>query len=108
MRAKEGKMTARGVRKKLTGVVIGNGMDKTAVVLVNRLKKHKTYTKYVRAKKKYMAHDPLNHCQVGDLVRIIESRPISKNKRWQIMEILEKAVREDSESPDDKSLERAT
>ena len=83
-------MTERGVRKKLIGVVIRNGMDKTAVVLVNRLKKHRTYSKYIRSHKKYMAHDPQNSCQVGDKVRIIESRPISKKKRWQVVEIIER------------------
>jgi small subunit ribosomal protein S17 len=84
-------MKERGVRKKLTGVVIGTSMDKTAVVLVNRLKKHSTYNKYIRRHTKYLAHDPNNICQNGDRVRIIESRPISKLKRWQVMEIVEKA-----------------
>ncbi|MFH1350376.1 MAG: 30S ribosomal protein S17 [Pseudomonadota bacterium] len=90
-------MDGRGVRKKLTGVVVGRKMDKTAVVLVNRLKKHKTYGKYVRDQTKYMAHDPQNRCREGDKVRLIESRPISKWKRWQVSEIIEKAVGEDSE-----------
>jgi len=82
-------MTERGVRKRLTGVVVGNSMDKTAVVLVNRLKKHKIYSKYIKRYTKYLAHDPGNICQVGDKVKIIESRPISKRKRWQIIEIVE-------------------
>ena len=81
-------MAKRGVRKKLTGVVIGNSMDKTATVLVNRLTKHNTYMKYVSSQKKYMAHDPQNRCQVGDMVKIIESRPISKKKRWRLLEII--------------------
>ena len=85
-------MKERGVRKKLTGVVVGTGMDKTAVVLVNRLKKHSTYNKYIRRHTKYLAHDPNNICQNGDRVKIIESRPISKLKRWQVMEIVEKSV----------------
>lgn len=84
-------MKERGVRKKLTGVVVGTDMDKTAVVLVNRLKKHSTYNKYIRRHTKYLAHDPKNICQNGDRVRIVESRPISKLKRWQVMEIVEKA-----------------
>ena len=84
-------MKERGVRKKLTGVVVGTNMDKTAVVLVNRLKKHSTYNKYIRRHTKYLAHDPNNICQNGDRVRIIESKPISKLKRWQIIEIVEKA-----------------
>ena len=90
-------MERRGVRKKLTGVVIGTKMDRTAVVLVNRLKKHKTYGKYVRNQTKYMAHDPQNRCHDGDRVKIVESRPISKRKRWQVLEILETAVGEDVE-----------
>jgi len=90
-------MTGRGVRKKLTGVVIGNKMDKTVVVLVSRLKKHRAYAKYVRTRAKYMAHDPHNRCQVGDRVRMIESRPISKRKRWQVIEIIETGTREISE-----------
>jgi small subunit ribosomal protein S17 len=83
--------SGRGVRKQLTGVVVGTGMDKTAVVLVNRLTKHPTYKKYVRSRKKYMAHDPENRCHAGDKVRIIESRPISKRKRWQVQDIIERS-----------------
>ncbi|MFZ7110446.1 MAG: 30S ribosomal protein S17 [Desulfatiglandales bacterium] len=84
-------MKERGVRKRLIGVVVGNSMDKTAVVSVGRLKKHKAYKKYVREQKKYMAHDPYNKCQIGDKVRLIETRPMSKTKRWQVTEILETA-----------------
>jgi small subunit ribosomal protein S17 len=83
-------MKERGSRKKLVGVVIGHRMDKTTVVSVSRLKKHGTYLKYLTARKTYVAHDPKNLCQVGDKVRIIESRPISKTKRWQIQDVLEK------------------
>ncbi len=83
--------SGRGVRKQLTGVVVGTAMDKTAVVLVNRLTKHSTYKKYIRSRKKYLAHDPQNRCAAGDKVRIIESRPISKRKRWQVLEILERS-----------------
>lgn len=79
----------RGKRKKLTGVVVGDGMDKTAMVLVSRIKKHAAYGKYIRRQKKYMAHDPQNACKVGDRVRIIESKPISKRKRWQVIEVVE-------------------
>ncbi len=81
-------MKQRGVRKKLTGVVVANKMDKTAVVQVKRLGKHKMYKKYVTSQKKYLAHDPQNRCKVGDRVRIVESRPISKTKRWQVIEII--------------------
>jgi small subunit ribosomal protein S17 len=65
-------------------------MDKTALVLVERLTKHRTYNKYLKRRKKYMAHDPQNRCQIGDKVSIIESRPISKRKRWQILDIIQK------------------
>ncbi|MBN2419021.1 MAG: 30S ribosomal protein S17 [Deltaproteobacteria bacterium] len=88
-------MKERGVRKKLTGVVVGTKMDKTAVVMVNRLKKHTTYNKYVQRYTKYLVHDPNNICQNGDKVKIVESRPISKLKRWQVIEIVEKAVMDD-------------
>ena len=84
-------MTERGSRKKLVGRVVSNQMDKTALVLVERLTKHRTYNKYVRRRAKYMAHDPRNQCQIGDKVKIIESRPISKRKRWQLFDIIKKA-----------------
>jgi len=84
-------MKGRGVRKRLVGVVISNSMDKTAVVLVNRVKKHKMYKKYVTTRAKYVAHDPQNICQVGDKVKILESRPISKTKRWQVLEVTERS-----------------
>ena len=82
-------MTERGVRKRLVGTVVGNQMDKTALVLVERLMKHQAYGKYVRRRSKYMAHDSQNRCQVGDKVRIIESRPMSKRKRWQVLDVIE-------------------
>lgn len=63
-------MKERGVRKKLSGVVVGNSMDKTAVVTVNRLKKHGSYEKYIRRYSKYLIHDPLNKCQIGDTVNM--------------------------------------
>lgn len=98
-------MGERGVRKKLVGVVVGNRMDKTAAVLVSRLKKHRTYQKYLRSHTKYMAHDPKNMCMVGDRVRIIEARPISKMKRWQVLEILERGEIQESEQLETNSLE---
>ena len=84
-------MAERGQRKKLVGTVISNRMDKTAVVMVERLTKHATYKKYVRRRAKYMAHDPRNVCQIGDKVGIIESRPTSKRKRWQVDDIIVKS-----------------
>ncbi len=98
-------MTQRGVRKKLVGVVVGNRMDKTAAVLVSRLKKHRTYKKYMRSQTKYMVHDPENRCMVGDRVRIIETRPISKRKRWQVLEVLERSAIQESGGADTISLE---
>src|SRR3972149_5089210 len=84
-------MKARGVRKKLIGVVVSDKMDKTAVVLVRGLRKHKIYIKYVTTRAKYVAHDPQNSCHVGDTVRILECRPMSKTKRWQVIEVIERA-----------------
>jgi len=84
-------MGDRGVRKKMVGIVVGNQMDKTAVVEVSRPKKHTTYGKYVRRQNRFMAHDSQNRCNIGDKVRIIEGRPMSKRKRWQIFEIIENA-----------------
>lgn len=79
-----------GTRKRLIGVVVGRKMDKTATVLVERLVLHDKYKKYVRRRKKYLVHDPRNESQVGDKVKLIESRPISKRKRWQLLEIIER------------------
>ncbi len=88
-------MTERGARKSLAGTVVSNKMEKTALVLVERLTKHRTYGKYIRRRSKFMAHDPQNKCQIGDKVQIVERRPISKRKKWQITEILSKANIED-------------
>ncbi|MBW2029941.1 MAG: 30S ribosomal protein S17 [Deltaproteobacteria bacterium] len=79
-------MAERGTRKRLTGVVVSDGMDKTVKVLVSRIRKDRRYDKYLKSQKKYLAHDPKNSCKVGDKVRIIESRPLSKLKRWQVVE----------------------
>lgn len=88
-------MTERGSRKSLAGTVVSNKMEKTALILVERLTKHQTYGKYIRRRSKYMAHDSQNKCRIGDKVRIVESRPMSKRKRWQVMEILTKGNIED-------------
>lgn len=82
-------MGRRGKRKELTGVVINNKMDKSVKLLVERAAKHRKYKKYTRCRATYMAHDPHNRCGIGNKVRIIESRPISKLKRWRILEILD-------------------
>ena len=78
-------MIKRGLRKRLSGVVVSDKMDKTVAVLVERVTKHKTYKKIIRRKKKYLAHDPENLCKIGDKVSIVESRPLSKCKRWQVI-----------------------
>ena len=80
---------AREQRKILVGRVTSDKMDKTIVVRVERLKRHPLYGKVVRLHKKYKAHDEQNSARIGDLVKIIESRPISKEKRWALVEILE-------------------
>jgi len=85
-------MKKRGMRRQLTGVVISDKMDKTVVVIVERLVKHSIYQKYIRRQNRFAAHDENNSCRVGDKVRIIESRPLSKTKRWRINTIIEKAV----------------
>ncbi|WP_027185847.1 30S ribosomal protein S17 [Desulfovibrio inopinatus] len=79
-------------RRKLTGVVVSDKSDKTVVVRVETLVKHPLYKKYIRRRKKLMAHDPENACGIGDKVQIIEFRPLSKRKRWHLVKILEKAV----------------
>ncbi len=81
----------RGNRKVRTGVVTSDKMDKTVVVRVERYFKHPAYKKYIRSHRKYMAHDEHNECQVGDVVQIIESRPLSKHKCWRVQTVLEKA-----------------
>ena len=78
-------------RKRLTGHVVSDKMDKTVVVLVERLMRHPRYGKVLRRTKKYKAHDEQNACRVGDLVRIVESRPLSREKRWRVEEVLKRA-----------------
>ena len=79
----------KGRRKRLTGRVTSNKMDKTIVVEVERLKRHRIYGKVLKRTKKYMAHDEQNACRIGDLVRIVESRPLSRRKHWVVEEIME-------------------
>ena len=85
-------MDMRGIRKSLVGTVTSNKMDKTVVVVVNRLVKDPTYKKYVRKRSKHKAHDEENQCNVGDRVLLVETRPLSKEKPWRVKEIVEKAV----------------
>lgn len=86
-------MTALEKRKgrTLTGVVVSDKNDKTIVVRVETLVKHPLLKKYVRRRKKFTAHDPSNECGMGDLVKIVEYRPLSRNKRWHLVSVLEKA-----------------
>jgi small subunit ribosomal protein S17 len=85
-------MKERGKKRQLVGRVVSDKMDKTIVVLVERLVKHPFYHKYIRRRAKFSAHDKDNTCRVGDKVVITEARPISKNKKWRVTEIIEKAV----------------
>jgi small subunit ribosomal protein S17 len=80
-------------RKQLVGRVTSNKMDKTVVIAVERTTRHPLYGKVLTRVKKYKAHDEQNECQIGDQVRIIESRPLSREKRWRVIEILEHAER---------------
>ena len=81
----------RGLRKSRTGRVVSDKMDKTVVVEVRDATKHSTYSKIVRRNKHLKAHDERNEAAVGDTVRIMETRPLSKTKRWRVVEIVEKA-----------------
>lgn len=84
-------MSDRNLRKTRVGIVSSNKMDKSITVSVERKIKHPIYGKFLKKSKKFMAHDENNECQIGDTVRIDEVRPLSKNKRWRLVEILERA-----------------
>ena len=81
----------RNLRKERTGVVVSNKMDKSINVLVERKVKHLKYGKFVKKTSKFMAHDEKNECGIGDTVRIMETRPLSKNKCWRLVELIERA-----------------
>jgi small subunit ribosomal protein S17 len=81
----------RKLRKERVGVVTSNKMAKTITVMIERKKIHPLYGKFIKQTKKFHAHDENNECNIGDLVRIMETRPLSKLKRWRLVEILEKA-----------------
>ena len=81
----------RNERKVREGVVVSDKMDKTVVVVEETMKLHKLYKKRVKFSKRYKAHDELNECKVGDKVRIMETKPLSKDKHWRVVEIIEKA-----------------
>ena len=85
-------MTERNQRKVYTGRVVSDKMDKTVTVMVETQKKHTLYGKRVKYSKKFKAHDELNEAKIGDVVRIMETRPLSATKRFRLIEIVEKAV----------------
>jgi small subunit ribosomal protein S17 len=87
----EGPAAERNRRKVRVGKVISDKMDKTAVVTIDRVIKHPTYKRYIRRTKKYVIHDEENQCKVGDIVRFMETRPLSKSKRWRLLEVVERA-----------------
>jgi small subunit ribosomal protein S17 len=81
----------RNFRKERVGVVVSNKMDKSIVVAVKRKVKHPIYGKFINKTKKFMAHDEENTCKIGDTVKISETRPLSKNKTWRLVEVIERA-----------------
>jgi len=85
-------MTEKVVRRRAskTGVVVSDKADKTVVVRVDRIVRHKLYKRYIRRKTKFMAHDETNDCKVGDTVEIVESRPLSARKRWRVRRVVKR------------------
>lgn len=81
----------REQKRVLSGRVLSNRMDKTVVVEVERRRRHRLYGKVITARKRYKAHDADNACQIGDMVQMVESRPLSREKRWVVTDILERA-----------------
>lgn len=81
----------RNLRKERVGKVVSNKMDKSITIAVQRKIKHPVYGKFIRKTSKFMAHDDKNDCGIGDTVKIMETRPLSKSKRWRLVEILERA-----------------
>jgi small subunit ribosomal protein S17 len=84
-------MEQRSLRKERIGLVTGSKMDKSIVVSVEAREKHPKYGKFIKKTKKFMAHDEKNECGLGDTVKIMETRPLSKLKRWRMVEVVEKA-----------------
>ncbi len=82
----------QGQRKRRTGVVVSNKMDKTVVVATHRMTRHPLYKKYIKKRVTFKAHDKDNNCQIGDTVLVQETRPLSKQKRWRVIEVLERAI----------------
>jgi small subunit ribosomal protein S17 len=84
-------MELRNLRKERVGRVSSNKMDKSITVVIERKVKHPTYGKFMSKSSKLMVHDEKNECSIGDTVKVMETRPLSKNKRWRLVEIIEKA-----------------
>jgi small subunit ribosomal protein S17 len=84
-------METRNLRKERIGIVISNKMNKTIIIAEKRKFKHPIYGKFINRTTKFMAHDETNNCNVGDTVKIMETRPLSKNKNWRVVEIIERA-----------------
>ncbi|MDQ3536400.1 MAG: 30S ribosomal protein S17 [Bacteroidota bacterium] len=84
-------MESRNLRKERVGKVVSNKMDKSITIAVQRKVKHPIYGKFIGKTTKLMAHDEKNECTIGDTVKIMETRPLSKNKRWRLLEIIERA-----------------
>ncbi|MFP3974898.1 MAG: 30S ribosomal protein S17 [Dehalococcoidia bacterium] len=80
-----------GTKRTLTGEVVSDKMDKTVVVRISRLRQHPRYKKYIEYRKKCKAHDEHNACEIGDRVKLVETRPLSGEKRWRVLEILSKS-----------------
>ncbi len=89
----EQKPAERGRRKVMTGKVVSDKMDKTVVVSIERLVKHAEYGKYVRRRNRFKVHDEKNECKVGDVVRFMETRPLSKDKRWRLLDFVKRVER---------------
>jgi small subunit ribosomal protein S17 len=89
----EAKEAGRGKRKTLVGTVVSDSMDKTVVVSIERLVKHQAYGKYIRRRSRFKVHDEKNECKVGDEVRFMETRPLSKDKRWRFLEFVRRGER---------------
>ena len=85
-------MKNRGMKRQLVGTVVSDKMDKTVIVLVERLVKHPLYQKYIRRRARFAAHDENNACRVGDKVLLTGTRPLSRTKRWRVSKVMEKAV----------------
>jgi small subunit ribosomal protein S17 len=81
----------KGKRRRMEGVIVSDKMDKTVMVEVTRVQRHRLYKKVIRQRRKFMAHDEENACRVGDRVQIVESRPLSRHKHWVVETILERA-----------------